>query len=219
MIIEEYDNIDADFRNEYVSNLLNESDVIITNPPFSIWLPFWRWLNPADKQYLILGPKTAAGYKDVFPYFLHNNARIGYNRLKCFDSLEGITDKMEGLTRWYTNLQRGNMRSIAYKTKEQNEAAGICYKKYDNYDVLNVDRVKDIPSDYTDVMGVPLTFIEYYDPDKFELINCAAGWTWANCKSIEAELGFNPDIPTGGGLGSPIIGDKTYFTRLFIRNK
>ena len=93
------------------------------------------------------------------------------------------------------------------------------YPHYDNYDAINVDRVADIPVDYRGVMGVPITFMDKYNPDEFEIVGIACGNSWANYRDTLISLGFNPNIKYGGGLGSGVVNKKGCYARILIQRK
>jgi len=161
----------GDFRSPECIEFLKESDVVVTNPPFSLFREYVAQLVEYDKNFLIIGYQNAIGYKKIFPLIKENKLWLGYNRVKNFDQPDGVVKKM-GNVLWFTNL----------KHKKRNEDLCLCkkytpeeYHKYDNYNAINVNLVKEIPEDYLGVMGVPITFMYKYNPEQFEIIKFRKG--------------------------------------------
>lgn len=157
----------GDFRNAECIELLKEADIVVTNPPFSLFREYVAQLMEYGKKFLIIGNKNSITYKEFFPLIKDNKVWIGYNSPAEFDTPEGVTKKINGLSRWFTNLDiaKRHEKLTLWKTYTPEE-----YPKYDNYDAINVDKVLDIPIDYDGVMGVPITFLDKYNPDQFELL-------------------------------------------------
>lgn len=191
----EYLEGDGDFRSEEVGKLCDEADIIITNPPFSLFREFMAWLIEKKKKFLILGNINNICYKEIFPLMQSNQMWLGPSissgdrefRVPNEYPLDAagwrIDDsglhyiKVKGV-RWYTNLEHGR-RHLPYKlmTMEDNikfskhkEVKGIGYSKYVNYDAIEVPFTECIPSDYDGKMGVPVTFMDKYCPEQFEII-------------------------------------------------
>ena len=160
---------DGDFRGDECIDMLQKADVVITNPPFSLFREFIKVLVDGGKDFIVVGNKNATTYKDVFPMFMSNTVFIGATIPNDFITPLGETKKINGLSRWFTSF---NVRDNNYLelSKEYNESN---YPKYDNYDVINVDKVKDIPKDYYGVMGVPVTFLDKYNTNQFEIVGCS----------------------------------------------
>lgn len=159
---------DGDFRSEESIELLKESDIVVTNPPFSLFRKYIEQLMEYNKKFLIIGNKNAISYKEIFPLIQQNRIWLGYTKPKDFFTPDGhLSGKMAGLTRWFTNLDivKRHEDIILYKNYSSSE-----YTKFDNYDAVNVDRVQLIPCDYAECMGVPITFLDSYNPDQFEII-------------------------------------------------
>lgn len=156
---------DGDFRSDECIELLKESDVIITNPPFSLFREYIKQLENHNKKYLIIGNLNAVTYKETFKLIKENKLWLGINNIKEFIGSDGVIKKF-GNINWYTNLQVNNKRSIVLKNK-YNE---IDYLKYENYNAINIDKVKDIPIDYYEEMGVPVTFLEKFNSKQFKII-------------------------------------------------
>ena len=155
----------GDFRNKECLDLLDEADVVVTNPPFSLFREYVAALMKHEKKFLIIGNVNAITYKDFFPSLKNDDVRIGYNNPSEFDTPNGLTKKVQG--RWFTNLgiAKRNEKLVLRKKYDPEE-----YPRYDNYDAINVNKLSDIPVDYDGVMGVPITFMDKYDPDQFEII-------------------------------------------------
>ena len=194
---------DGDFRSAEVTALRDEADVIITNPPFSLFREFLAWIMAADKQFVIVGNMNAITYKEIFPLLKDGTMWIGY---KCFsggmdmiqpastfdekktksyriDEAGNIIKNIMGVI-WFTNLDHGKrhqpllLDTMAHnlkfnkklRKKLEKDYGKVEYPHYDNYDAIEVPFVEAIPSDYDGVMGVPITFLDKYDPDQFEIV-------------------------------------------------
>lgn len=156
----------GDFRNEECLELLRQSDIVVTNPPFSLAREYISCLEASGKGFLIVGDLNWATYKEVFPLIRDNRLWLGYRAIKEFSQPDGSFKKF-GNKLWFTNLdiKKRHDNLILYKHYSPEE-----FPKYDNYDAINVDKVSDIPLDYNGVMGVPITFMNQYNPDQFEII-------------------------------------------------
>ncbi len=158
---------DGDFRSEEAIEFLKEADIIVTNPPFSLFREYIAQLMKYEKKFLIIGNMNAITYKEIFPLIKENKLWQGYTKVHEFIDSSGGTKKF-GNIGWYTNLetQKRHEDLILYKKYKPEE-----FQKYDNYDAINVDKVTDIPMDYDGAMGVPITFLDKYNPDQFEIID------------------------------------------------
>lgn len=145
----------GDFRSKECLDLLDECDIVVTNPPFSLFRDYITVLMEHEKEFLIIGNKNAITYKELFPLLKNNEVWIGCNSPAEFSIPDGITKKLNGLTRWFTNLDvaKRHEKLILWKNYTPEE-----YPTYDNYPGINVDKVNEIPCDYDGVMGVPITF-------------------------------------------------------------
>lgn len=162
---------DGDFRSPECVELLKESDVVVTNPPFSLFRDFIGLLMKYNKKFAIIGNMNAITYKEVFPLIKENKIWLGYSQPKIFIQPDG-SEKKFGNILWYTNLdipKRHEPMLLGWKFEKGLEM-GI-YQKYDNYDAYNVDKVCQIPRDYDGVLGVPITFLDKYCPEQFEILN------------------------------------------------
>ena len=157
---------DGDFRSNECIGFLKESDIVVTNPPFSLFREFVAILMKYEKKFIIIGNKNAITYKEFFPLLKNNEVWIGYNNVTDFMQPDNSIKKF-GNIGWFTNIDiaKRHEKLILYKTYNPEE-----YPKYDNYDAINVDKVADIPVDYKGVMGVPITFLDKYNPEQFDII-------------------------------------------------
>ena len=162
-------NGDGDFRSPESIELLKQADIVVTNPPFSCWIEYITQLIKYNKKFLIIGNMNAITYKEVFKLMKENKIWLGYTSPLEFMIPGGVTKKVTGLTRWFTNLDTKKRHEdlILYKKYYGNEKE---YPTYDNYNAINVDKVKDIPADYEGICGVPITFMDKYNPEQFMII-------------------------------------------------
>lgn len=194
---------DGDFRSEELKRLRNEADIIITNPPFSLFREFIAWIMEANKKFLIIGNQNAITYKEVFPYIKGNRIWLGatgFSTDMVFGVPEGAvvaeSDRAKaarlgyvgnytrlGNSCWFTNLDHGRRHQpLTLMTMADNimfskhkEIKGKGYSHYDNYDAIEVPHINAIPSDYKKTMGVPITFLDKYCPEQFEIIGLMSG--------------------------------------------
>lgn len=161
----------GDFASDECVELLKEADLCITNPPFSIAREkFIPLLFEYDKKFIIIGDLNWISYKTVFPLFKNNKMWLGYNYVKSFVRPNGEIQKF-GNKLWFTNLDIPKRHASLIPTLKYEFANHPeLYQKYDNYDAINVDKVKNIPYDYYGKMGVPITFMDKYNQDEFEII-------------------------------------------------
>ena len=154
------------FESEECLDILKEVDIVITNPPFSIFSEYLSSLINNNKKFLVIGNKNAVIYKDVFPYIRDNKVSLGFNNITKFYQPDGKIKKF-GNIGWFTNIKSKNKKKPLLLTEEYNNNK---YKKYYNFDAINVDRLVDIPKDYCDVMGVPITYIDYHNEEMFDIV-------------------------------------------------
>lgn len=175
---------DGDFRSDECIGYLKQADIVVTNPPFSLFREYVAQLIEYNKSFLIIGSKNAITYKEIFPLIKNNQMWLGsaFNRGNAFfkvpkdnlrDYVNGVYDAESGLVKfrnvgWYTNLdfQARHEELILYKKYYGNEEE---YPKYDNYDAVNVDKTADIPCDYFEKMGVPITYFDKHNPERFTI--------------------------------------------------
>ncbi|MBS1585271.1 MAG: adenine-specific methyltransferase EcoRI family protein [Bacteroidetes bacterium] len=160
---------DGDFRSKESIELLKQADIVVTNPPFSLFREYVAQLMEYDKKFLIIGNVNAISYKECFKFIKENKMWLGYNCIRHFQQPDGSMFET-ARTYWYTNLDIAKRHEdiILYKTYYGNEDE---YPEYDNYNAINVDKTSSIPIDYDGAMGVPITFMEKYNPDQFEIIS------------------------------------------------
>lgn len=158
--------VGGDFRSKECIELLEQADIVCTNPPFSLFRDYVAQLIEHNKKFLIIGNDNAIAYKDFFGFIKENKVWTGYSKVKEFRQPDGTTKKF-GNVGWYTNLDttKRHEKLTLYKKFNPNE-----YPKYTNYDAIEVSKVTDIPTDYDGEMGVPITFLDKYNPDQFEII-------------------------------------------------
>lgn len=158
----------GDFRSPECIDMLKESDIVVTNPPFSLFREYVGQLMEYGKRFVIIGNMNALHYKEIFPLVMDNDLWLGYNFIKEFFKPDGSVKKF-GNVLWFTNLdilkRHETLDLIEKYTSEK-------YPKYDNYDAIEVSRVVDIPYDYDGIMGVPDGFLEVYNPTQFEILGC-----------------------------------------------
>lgn len=173
----------GDFRSPECVAIMNECDIVCTNPPFSLFREFVNTIMKANKKFLIIGNKNAFTYKEIFKLIKKNKIWTGYTHPKYFRLEDGtITKKVNGLANWFTNMTTIKYNEEFVLTKEYN---AIDYPKYDNYDAIEVNKLVNIPKDYYEPMGVPITFIDKYNPNQFEIIGGFNG-----CKECDLENGI-----------------------------
>lgn len=207
----------GDFRNAECIKLLDESDIVVTNPPFSLFREYVGTLMQHGKKFLIIGNKNAITYKEFFPLLKENKVWIGYSSPSEFDTPNGITKKINGLTRWFTNLdiQKRHEKLILWKHFTPEE-----YPAYLNVDnAINVDSVDNIPFDYYGIIGVPITFLSKYNPDQFEIIGIDK-----DLRKPMSKIAHSGEYNNSGtALYLPYSGNgfkyKATYRRLFIRRK
>lgn len=168
----------GDFRNQECLDLLDECDIVATNPPFSLFRSYIDTLMEHKKKFLIIGNKNAVTYKEIFPLLKDNQMWIGTRNINSdfwfivpngdkYEKIENDLKLKHIMGCWFTNMDipKRHEKLILWKKYTPEE-----YPKYDNYDAINVDKVSEIPCDYDGVMGVPITFLGDYNPDQFEIV-------------------------------------------------
>ena len=171
---------DGDFRSPECIELLKEADIVVTNPPFSLFREYVAQLVEYDKKFIIIGHQNAIGYKEIFPLLRDNKLWLGYGFKggaayfinDTYENYAVAGQHKEGMIRvsgvvWFTNLEipKRNEELILFKPYTPEE-----YPHYENYDAINVNKTSDIPMDWDGVMGVPITFMDKYCPEQFEII-------------------------------------------------
>ena len=194
----------GDFRSEECINILKECDIVCTNPPFSLFRELIDLIITHNKQFLIIGNKNAYAYKEIFTLIKNNKIWTGYNAVHNFIQPDGNIKKF-GNIGWFTNLQSKKRNEELILTKTYNE---IDFPYLDNYNAINVGRVVNIPKDFNGYMAVPITFIDKYNPNQFEIF----GITNTGEK--------NPGIRLPNTAhGRPLLNGKELYIRILIRKK
>ena len=201
---------DGDFRSPECIEFLKEADIVVTNPPFSLFREYVSQLIQYNKKFLIIGNDNAIKYKGIFELIKENEIWLGYGRVKEFHKPDGSTQKF-GNVGWFTNLdvKKRHEDMILYKTYKGNEGD---YLKYDHYDAINVNRIKDIPVDYKGAMGVPITFLDKHNPEQFEIIDLLNRYTLFDTQKT------NEDVRKRHSHTCNING-KAVYSRIVIKNK
>ena len=195
---------DGDFRSKEVTRLRDEADIIVTNPPFSLFREFVAWIMEANKEFVIIGNQNAITYKEIFPLLMHNQIWLGatgFSSDMVFGVPEGTvvkeSDKKKaerlgyvgnftrlGNSCWFTNIEHGRRHQpLRLMTETENiryskhkEIKGRGYTKYDNYDAIEVNYYDAIPSDYDGIMGDSVTYLDKYCPEQFEIVGITKTW-------------------------------------------
>jgi hypothetical protein len=189
---------DGDFRSAECIELLEEADIIVTNPPFSLFREYIAQLMEYDKKFIVIGSMNAITYKETFKLIKDNRLWLGYGSPKEFVQVDDTIKKFGNIC-WYTNIVHGkrNEKITLHKKYTPEE-----YPFYDNYDAINVDKIKHIPMDYEGVMGVPITFMSQYNPKQFEILGYTSGrdeFEVAPSKHYINPVQFNPNGTEANG--------------------
>jgi len=249
---------DGDFRSDESIDLLEQSDTIVTNPPFSLFREYIKQLEEHGKKFLIIGNLNAITYKEVFPLLKENKVWLGNNykvnggamlyeipeSIANLDQIREIKTREDGkkvyitrvqCVRWFTNLDHGRLHeklSLMTEADVLKFSTKTPFVKYDNYDAIEVSLVKNIPSDYKGMMGVPISFLDKYNPDQFEILgtsdNGLVDDKYKKTPGLRKE--FVDDYYKAGGTGAYKEGNPTagyyenniakmVYKRIFIRHK
>jgi len=228
---------DGDFKSPEIKQLRDEADIIITNPPFSLFREFLAWVVEAEKQFVIIGNMNAITYKEVFPLIKNNKMWLGngfhagnayfsipFNKDKEY--AEGVYNPETGLVKfrnvcWFTNLDHGRRHQpLALMTMEDNlkyskhkEIKGKkSYDMYDNYNAIEVPFTDAIPSDFEGIMGVPISFLDKYSPEQFEIVGC----------DYDVKEGKLPNLVNSKWLGKfdrGYVNSERIYSRILIAHK
>jgi hypothetical protein len=225
---------DGDFKSDEIVKLRDEADIIITNPPFSLFREFLSWIIDAEKQFVLIGSMNAITYKEVFSLlktdkmWLGNGFKSGnayFSSPISSDYAEGVYDKETGLVKfrnccWYTNLDHGkrhqpmalmtikdNLKFSKHKIIKDNG-----YQKYDNYNAIDISFTDAIPSDYDGIMGVPISFLDKYSPEQFEIVG----------SDTDVKDGKLPELVKpnwNGKIDRGYVNGNRIYSRILIRHK
>ena len=256
---------DGDFRSDEIKRLRDEADFVITNPPFSLFREFVAWIMESGKRFAVIGNMNAITYKEIFPLLEKNKVWLGAT-IHSGDREFGVPKeypleaagwridekgnhfiRVKGV-RWFTNIEHGRRHEpLSLMTETNNikfskhkDVKGLGYKKYDNYDAIDIPYTDAIPCDYDGVMGVPISFLDKYCPEQFEIIGCTEagndlckkfyqdlhlvknGISEYNMKSARyAPMVFHKEMPEGAYYTASNLNGfmtKSYF-RIFIKSK
>lgn len=234
------DFVPGDFRSKEVTRLRDNADIIITNPPFSLFREFVKWIDPKNKKFLIIGNINVVTYKEIFPLIrdnymwmgssIHSGDRPFYvpDDYPLNASGAGIDEegrkyiRVKGV-RWFTNLDHGrrheplSLMSMAdnIKFSKHKDVKSHEYLQYDNYDALEVPYTDAIPNDYEGIMGVPITFLDKYNPDQFIIKGLAAGNSRKT--KLYGDVKYTPNKLDRGGCG--VVNGKRKYARILIKRK
>lgn len=226
----------GDFRSDEIKALRDEADIIITNPPFSLFREFLAWITEASKKFAIIGNMNAITYKDVFPLIANNEIWLG-STISSGDREFAVPDnyplnaagfridengqkyiRVKGV-RWFTNLEHGRrhqplqLMSMADNLRFNKKLDGKnAYQQYDNYHAMEVPFTNAIPSDYDGVMGVPISFLDKYNPEQFEIV----------VSDYQLKDGLIPELLKSDWSGKTdrgYIGNQRMYSRLLIKHK
>ncbi len=212
---------DGDFRSKESVDLLKQADIVVTNPPFSLFRKYVAQLIKYDKKFIIIGSQNAITYKEIFSLIKDGKLWLGVDNYgtKWFGVKDHYDIKTESRKKiedgkkyfsmgnivWFTNLEIRKRHEDLILYKQYTPGT---YLKYDNYDAINVNKVAEIPMDYAGVMGVPITFMDKHNPEQFEIIGLIAG----NIKGMAG-------IVSSSGKDGPYINGKLKYGRILIRNR
>lgn len=223
---------DGDFRSEECIKLLEEADVVVTNPPFSLFREYLGQLIQYNKKFLIIGNMNASTCKDIFPLFKEDKLWYGVTMhsgdrkflvpddypLKAsscgIDELGRRFIRVKGV-RWFTNLENARHHENLELSREYNKQD---YPRYENYDAIEVSKTSQIPVNYNGFMGVPITFLDKYSPDQFQIYMLANGNARTNVEpSVLKQVGYRQHSEDRGGVG--IINGERCYARIIIRRR
>ena len=186
----------GDCRNQECLDILDEADIVVTNPPFSLFREYVAVLMEHEKKFLIIGSLNAVKYSECFPFIMNNQMWLGNNNVHNFMQPDGTVKKF-GNINWYTNLDFAKRHEKIILWKEYNDKE---YPKYETYDAIEVSKVTNIPINYNGIMGVPISFMSKYNPEQFEIVG-----------------EFNHGSDNIFDLAKPIINGKELYPRIAIR--
>ncbi len=209
---------DGDFRSAECIELLMQADIVVTNPPFSLFREYVAQLMQFDKKFIIIGNQNAITYKEIFPLIMDNKVWLGYgfkggaaHFISNYEDTASAGDHRDGMIRvsgvvWFTNLEIKKRHEDLILVRKYNPNDN---PRYDNYDAIEVGKTGDIPMDYDGLMGVPITFLDKYNPAQFEIIGCS-------------DNGAVPDeykLPHFKKHNEPFVNGQKVYKRIFIRRR
>lgn len=227
---------DGDFRSDEVKKLRDKSDIIITNPPFSLFRAFVNWIMEAHKQFVLIGNVNIITYKEIFPLIKDNKLWLGngFNAGNAYFSTstskeyaEGVYNSETGLVKfrncyWFTNLDHGRRHqplklmtmkdNLRFNKKMKDKDS---YEEYDNYDAIEIPFTNAIPSDYDGVMGVPISFLDKYNPEQFEIVGITDR---ANTSGLRTKKYTKEEVPNAADLNArSVIKTGTVYRAVYAR--
>lgn len=240
---------DGDFRSKEVTQLRDEADIIVTNPPFSLFREFLAWINEAKKKFIVIGNMNAITYKEVFPLIKENRLWLGATGFVT-DMVFGVpagtevreSDKKKaerlgyvgdytrlGNSCWFTNIDHGRRHQpLQLMTMEDNERFSKHkeiredgYRKYDNFDAIDIGYTDAIPCDYNEAMGVPISFLDKYCPEQFEIIGLFGNFE-PDVSKVNPALICGSDVrfmKIPGLTTGPVVNRVAKYKRVIIRKK
>ncbi|MBQ6069782.1 MAG: adenine-specific methyltransferase EcoRI family protein [Bacteroidales bacterium] len=202
---------DGDFRSAECIELLKQADIVVTNPPFSLFREYVAQLIRYNKKFIIIGHQNAIKYKEIFPLIMNNKMWLGYgfkggagHFISNYEDIATASDHRKGMIRvsgvnWFTNIEiaKRHEELVLYKTYNAEE-----YPRYDTFDAINVEKTADIPMDYDGVMGVPITFMDKYNPSQFAIVGV-----------------MNHGCDSEYDLAKPLLRGKELYTRILIQRR
>jgi Adenine-specific methyltransferase EcoRI len=241
----------GDFRSAECIDILKGADIVVSNPPFSLFREYVAQLARHEKKFLIIGNQNAITYKEVFPLIKNNKVWLGtdnggkkwFQVRKDYDIktesrkkiVNGVKYFSMGSIVWFTNLDHGrrhqelNLMTTAENLKFSKNMRGKAgYDRYENYDAIEVGNYKDIPSDYDGVMGVPITFLDKYNPDQFQIVGTTESnapsnpfrtrvYTSTECRDAYQSLFGKPGVYDLNASG--VVNGVKVFKRILIRHR
>jgi len=224
---------DGDFKSVEIKKLRDEADIIITNPPFSLFRDFLAWIVEVDKQFVIIGNLNAITYKEVFPLIKNDKMWLGngfhsgnayFSTPFVKEYADGVFDSETGLVKfrnccWFTNIDHGRrhqplplmtMQDNLKYSKHKEIKGKKSYDSYDNYDAIEVPFTDAIPSDYDGVMGVPISFLDKYSPEQFEIIGATESEGKGFSEGLWDEM---------SKVSQPVVRNERVYKRIFIKHR
>ncbi len=214
---------DGDFRSEECRKLLGQADIVVTNPPFSLFREYVEQLVKCKKKFLVIGNQNAISYKEIFGRIKENKMWLGYTHpvafvvpdhyemreIRSWRTEDGTNWRSMGNACWFTNLDILKRHEELITVKDYSMEG---HPDYDNYNAIEVSRYKDIPGDYDGVMGVPVTFLDHYNPEQFEIVG----------SDYEVRQGLLPEVVKRSWRGKTdrgYVNGKRLFARILIRKR
>lgn len=214
---------DGDFRSDECLAHVDEADIVVTNPPFSLFREFVTLLVERDKKFLVIGHQNAITYKEIFPLIKENKVWLGFgfkrNQAHFYSPYEAsrwVEQEGDGVVRvsgvqWFTNMDLAKRHENLILVEKYDPAK---YPRYDNYDAIEVSKTVNIPEDWTGAMGVPITFLNKHNPEQFEIIGSFnAGSHGEELGATKTEIEVKGDLMMWNG---PVIDRKPLYKRIII---